>query len=210
MNSENASILQTCIGLVALWALWHYGWSKFMVDLYRQKLFFIRDELFELAASDKNGLSFHHPAYVELRSSLNNSIRFAHRMSFYHVWIGALLGAFSDRQKQMRTYKNKATLTIETVGDKNLNKLLTSILQRQRDALGMCLALRSPFFVSCMIVAICVAVPAILSKGIFGSIRSFVSAVGVRVKARELEPSARAVQFQTDALSQQDSDLCFA
>jgi hypothetical protein len=180
-----------------------------MIDAYRQRLFLIRDELFDLAALKERGFGFDHPAYIELRDSLNISIRFAHRISFYHFWVGRFLGAFSGMADQMRAYKSKAALRIEAISDNGLKEELSAFAGRERSALGVYMALRSPFFLAFVPVAGLVAILTILVKrGIFGSVHVFLKAVEDQVKARELEPSARAVQFQTDALNQDDSDLC--
>lgn len=207
--SDSTTILQTCFALAALWAFWHYGWSQFMLDMYRQRLFSIRDELFDLAARGDRRLSFDHPAYIELRGSLNTSIRFAHRISFYHVWIGSFLGTLSGRLNQMRNHKSKAALTIEGISDSKLKEDLNALVRRETLALGCYMVLRSPVFIACMAVGGIFAILTILvKKGIFGSVKVFLRAVEEQIKVRELEPSARAVQFQTDAMNQSESDLC--
>ena len=181
-----------------------------MLDMYRQKLFFIRDELFDIAARKEHGLTFDNPAYVDLRNSLHNSIRFAHQISFYHVWIGSFLGAFSGRLNQMRAYKSKAALRIEGIKDNGLKECLEGFLKRQRSAVGLYMALRSPLFLSCVIVGGLIAALTILVKrGIFVSLQVSLRALEEQIKVKELDPSARAVQFQTDALNQDDDpDLC--
>jgi hypothetical protein len=67
------------LGLIALWAFWYFLWKPQRVDIFRQKLFVLREDLFDLAASGK--VPFDHPAYTELRLLINGLIRFAHRAS---------------------------------------------------------------------------------------------------------------------------------
>jgi hypothetical protein len=67
-------------GLIALWAMWYFLWKPQRVDIFRQKLFAIRTELFDLAADGT--VSFDHPAYTQLRLLINGLIRFAHRATF--------------------------------------------------------------------------------------------------------------------------------
>jgi hypothetical protein len=84
----NASHL--VIGLFALWFLYFFCWREHRIDTYRQRLFGVRDELFDYAASGAVG--FDDPAYATLRDLSNGLIRFAHRLTFTRVWTIGLLG----------------------------------------------------------------------------------------------------------------------
>lgn len=57
-------------------------WRNAVIDDYRQALFAARDELFDQALQNK--ISFDHPAYIYVRSSINQHIRFSHQHS---VWL---------------------------------------------------------------------------------------------------------------------------
>lgn len=72
--------LASLVGLAGLWAIWYYLWKPQRVDIFRQKLFALRDELFDIAANGE--VSFDDPAYTRLRFLLNGMIRYAHRISF--------------------------------------------------------------------------------------------------------------------------------
>jgi len=72
-----------CIGLLLLWAMFYLSVRSYLVDHLRQKLFAIRDDLFDFAADD--GVAFDDPAYVRLRQDLNNLIRFAHKVSMFRL-----------------------------------------------------------------------------------------------------------------------------
>jgi len=65
------------LGLVAIWALWYYLWRPQRVAAFRERLFALRDNLFDLAADGV--IPFNHPAYTQLRMLVNGMIRFAHR-----------------------------------------------------------------------------------------------------------------------------------
>ena len=67
-------------GIVGIWVIWHYLWKPQRVDLFRQRLFALRDELFDMAASGE--ISFDAPAYTRLRVLLNGRIQYAQRISF--------------------------------------------------------------------------------------------------------------------------------
>lgn len=73
-------IAKTAFGLFCLWLLWCVLWRELHLDIFRQRLFNIRNELFRLAAG--GGIAFNHPAYVLLRDRINFIIRFAHWFTF--------------------------------------------------------------------------------------------------------------------------------
>jgi hypothetical protein len=79
MNPVVYEQIMSLLGLIALWAFWYYLWKPQRVDIFRQKLFCLRGDLFDLAA--KGTVPFDHPAYAQLRLLINGLIRFAHRAS---------------------------------------------------------------------------------------------------------------------------------
>ena len=70
----------TLVSLLSLWAFYSFAYRDYRRDVYRQKLFRLRNELFDLAAAGE--ISFETPAYQTLRTTINGFIRFAHRMQF--------------------------------------------------------------------------------------------------------------------------------
>ena len=72
--------LSTSISLGLLWLLFAFFYRSYRVDYVREKLFTLRDELFSLAESGE-GISFQDDAYIMLRSRINSTIRYAHRMT---------------------------------------------------------------------------------------------------------------------------------
>ncbi|WP_263351186.1 hypothetical protein [Acidicapsa acidisoli] len=63
-------------GLAMIFTVWQVFWKPQRIDILRESLFELRDELFDLAASGK--VSFEDPAYKQLRLLINGTIRFAH------------------------------------------------------------------------------------------------------------------------------------
>lgn len=80
MNNAPFEMLISCIGAGACWMLWFYFVKEYRVDAFRERLFSVRDRLFDFAASGQ--VSFDDPAYSELRALINGMLRFAHRVSF--------------------------------------------------------------------------------------------------------------------------------
>ena len=74
---------------IALCVLVFWCWHRYRVDALRHRLFVLRDELFDYAL--RSGLAFDDPAYVILRSRINRTLRFAHKISFPRVLLMASL-----------------------------------------------------------------------------------------------------------------------
>jgi hypothetical protein len=79
----NASHL--VIGLFALWFLYFVCWREHRIDTFRQRLFAVRDDMFDFAVS--GAIRFDDPAYTTLRDLSNGLIRFAHMLTFTRVWV---------------------------------------------------------------------------------------------------------------------------
>ena len=87
MKTEGTiELLQTAGSLIGLFALWFFCWRRYALDKFRQELFAVRDELFDVALRHReDGFSFDSPAYGTLRRQIHASIRFAHRVNMIQV-----------------------------------------------------------------------------------------------------------------------------
>jgi hypothetical protein len=81
-------MLHSALGLVGLWGLL-FLWRGYRIDAFRQRLFGLRGELFDFAATGH--VAFHDPAYTHLRTMLNSMIRFAHRVTFVRFALAVLM-----------------------------------------------------------------------------------------------------------------------
>lgn len=59
--------MRFCFGLILLWALFYLSVRSLLLDSLRQKLFAIRDDLFDFAAD--GGISFEDRIYRELETT---------------------------------------------------------------------------------------------------------------------------------------------
>jgi hypothetical protein len=101
MNGPDALVSVALIGAIA--AIWYGPWQHLCTDVARQRVFEIRDRLFDMAAEGR--LDFSSREYRELRDSLNQSIRFAHLLTwpyFLHMAF-ALELMRSPPQSQIRS-----------------------------------------------------------------------------------------------------------
>ena len=71
------------LALVLLWVLLFHFWRHYRTDALREKLFKLRGDLFDYAASGE--VSFDDPAYAKLRTVMNGMIRFAHKFTFSRI-----------------------------------------------------------------------------------------------------------------------------
>lgn len=90
MNSASLiAVLESTSGLIVLALLYFWLVPSLRLDLFRQQLFEVRDELFDYARAGK--ISFEHPAYKLLRRSANGFIRYAHRLTFFRIAMTVLV-----------------------------------------------------------------------------------------------------------------------
>lgn len=85
--SMAAAAVSTGIMLVFLWVLIFWCYRVYRIDLYRERMFALREELFVLALDGK--IQFSDPAYELLRSTLNGFIRFGHQVSLIDYFVVA-------------------------------------------------------------------------------------------------------------------------
>lgn len=83
--------------LIALiWWLFAFLFKDYSVDCTRQRLFNIRDELFDCAAREE--INFNDEAYIITRTMLNGAIRFAHTLSVTQFMVIALVAGKKNKE----------------------------------------------------------------------------------------------------------------
>lgn len=96
MIGEDAlHVLRFCLVLFVVWLVWYQFWIPSRVDSFRQRLFELRDELFEYAKAGNR--EFTDPAYVNLRRAINALIRYGHRVTISKILIGMVVLKNSGR-----------------------------------------------------------------------------------------------------------------
>lgn len=91
-----SACLHVAMGLLAIWVLVFKLVRDYRIDALRDRLFSLRDQLFDYAA--EGSLSFDDPAYFMLRALINSFIRFAHRLSFSRFFLGSLFTSWNWRE----------------------------------------------------------------------------------------------------------------
>src|SRR5689334_3840972 len=93
-NNLSINAIWTILFLLGLIYLAFWRARSFAVDWFRDKMFEMRDSLFDAASVGL--IDFDHPAYGVLRVTMNGYIRFCHKASLLHFLLYTLLG---ERQK---------------------------------------------------------------------------------------------------------------
>lgn len=84
MTSGDVTIaLSSLLSITGIWLLLFWLYRDYCVDKFRQEMFALRDELFDLGRAGT--VSYSHPAYGLLRSTMNGFIRFGHRFTLLHA-----------------------------------------------------------------------------------------------------------------------------
>ena len=80
MTEDYLNIALFLFGVGASAICWYAGWRSLYLDKYRQSLFELRDQLFDVARDGK--IPFDDPLYGKMRNAIHLRIRFAHRFAF--------------------------------------------------------------------------------------------------------------------------------
>jgi len=114
----NATLLTTVFGssltLVAFIILVFELWPAQRVDIFRQQMFTLRDELFDFAS--QGGIKFDDPAYILLRHLMNGFIRYAHNLTPFRVLFSFLRWYFMSN-KSIDNWSIPWTQALENISD---------------------------------------------------------------------------------------------
>jgi len=89
-----AHVLQTVVVLGGTALVFFWLIPTLRLDVYRQKLFVLRDQLFDYALSGE--ISFDDPAYRLLRDHMNGLIRYGHHLSIFRVSLSMLISSVTN------------------------------------------------------------------------------------------------------------------
>lgn len=135
MTLYSAAVLFVLICLISSCILWTTAYRNLFSDIYRQQLFRIRDNLFDIAA--RGEISFDDPAYHTLRYMLNGAIQYAHRISattLFLTWV------FRDQ------------LQIEQHADPRLDDVETRYPQMYAQVMGNVATITVQYCINCSLI----------------------------------------------------------
>jgi hypothetical protein len=131
MNAtEFSTILQSLLTLVILAFVVLALWPEQRIDLFRQQMFEIRDELFDYAADRK--ISFDDPAYLRLRELMNGFIRYAHNLTPFRVLMSFIRWKCTVT-KPVETWTESWNKALNQVPNKDVRETMSQFHSRATD-----------------------------------------------------------------------------
>lgn len=174
--------LHLALALFALWALL-WCWRCYRVDAFRQRLFDLRDELFDFAASGH--IPFDHPAYGRLRTAMNGMIQFGHRLTFTRLCLTFLL--FATSREIVKPFEQWVD-AVNEIDSAETRQQLLAFHDRMGEVIFSHLCVSNPIFAVLVIIAIATSIVSAAAK-------QFLDAF--KMKGLELL-EAQAVEAQMD------------
>jgi len=150
------------LALISLFICFVYGpWQWVWTDITRQTMFEKRDQLFDMAVVGK--LDFASDEYRTIRTSLEQSIRFAHMMTLPRLMA---LNISKRRSDQRGAHRSKMALA--RISDPQTRQEVSAIID-QADRMMICaIAMKSPVVLIFLIPAAAMASIALMIARIFG------------------------------------------
>lgn len=156
-----ADVFSFFAAIAALWLFLVFFYRDYRVDTFRQKIFALRDNLFDDAAAGL--ISFDHSAYGLLRGTMNGLVRFGHKLSIFEVillflFLGGPKGTRSDRM----SFEKRLEDASQSLDEKTRNRI--NFYHRQMHKIILIHMIKSsPIFLLCVILPlILMVVPLII------------------------------------------------
>lgn len=76
----------------------------YRLDCFRQKMFWVRDELFDYAAA--GNIAFNDPAYILLRRQMNGMIKYGHQLTLFRAIVTSAMRKVSGNKQTLSWYES--------------------------------------------------------------------------------------------------------
>jgi hypothetical protein len=175
-----ANIIQAAVVL----ALWFILIFKLLptqrVDSFRQKMFCVRDEMFDFAAN--GNISFDDPAYLLLRRQMNGLIRYGHQLTVFRSIMTMAINATSGRTPKM-SWNEAWQSALDNIQNEEVRAKMRGFHER-----GMVIAVKHLIVGSPLLwIAISLAVVALLAHGAALGTRQLLKAAAKKVLVGPLD-----------------------
>ncbi len=187
MNSAQLAVTYYTFAALAGWYLVAFAIPRFATDSFRQALFELRDKMFDDCA--RGELSFDDRAYWALRSLMNGSVRFGHRIS---ISLGFLLSMAHRGEKKESEFAVRWRDALSSCSEEK-RKIYISY-RKQLDLL----IVRQMFFNSPLVLATIVAPVGLIVFA--GAAFSFLSS--------KMKVSIRSIELAAFEESEQSAPVC--
>src|SRR6266852_4021697 len=152
-------------------------WPSYRLDSFRQKMFALRDELFDYAADGHIG--FNEPAYRLLRQLMNGFIRYAHQLTFYRLCLAFLMWHFTEKDRTLHWTESWSS-AIGSTRDENVKHKLNEFYSRSLILVMKRVITGSPLLVLCVFIT----GTAVIVHGQWKNIKGIFKAAGRKVGSR--------------------------
>lgn len=133
-------VFESCVNLALIFILVLKLWPSYRLDVFRQRMFAVRDDLFAYAASGKIG--FTDPAYMLLRQAMNGFLRYGHNLTLYRLCITLILWNIGGRPKTK--WAEAWTSSLKSIRDPEVRKDLQQFHMRAMGLVAHRLIFGSP------------------------------------------------------------------
>jgi hypothetical protein len=181
MDASTLSLIFQSASALAIFLVMALVWRTGQrIDVFRQRMFAIRDELFDYA--EAGSIDFQNPAYQLLRNFMNGFIRYGHRLSFFQLMLTLLRWKLTEQVHPLM-WHTKWNAAIESLPEDVRAKMI-QFHGRAMDAVA-----RHLVGGSVVLVLLCVVVVSqLLIRGAWTSIRAVLRDAAEEVITRILDP----------------------
>lgn len=123
--SESISNLGWVILAVFAWWIFFIEQQAYWLDLTRQKLFAIRNNIFDTATSGR--MSFNDPAYIITRNTLNGMISFAHEVNLVQLVAIYLTHKHIFKGRRATDYEKRLSKAMSELSEENRTFIIASM-----------------------------------------------------------------------------------
>lgn len=178
---ELAIIATSAVSVIGLATWWFWLQSAYARDSFRQKVFALRDEMFDYAA--EGAIPFENPAYAELRLLMNRVLRFAHRITFWKTLGYVFIESVSEEHEQAFSFRNEWVRSVNSIADPDVRAKLYDFESRLGE-----LIIDHVFKTS--LAAVLIAVAAMLVISVLQLKKSALQFLGQIIRPGEIEERA--------------------
>lgn len=152
MSIEQLSaIIESVVALIMLIVVFLKLLPALRLDIFRQKMFAVRDELFDYAAA--GNINFDDPAYRLLRQSMNGNIRYGHQITLFRVCINVLRWKLTEAPPSM-AWNEKWNQAIANVKNDDVRSKLLDFHNRSISFVIERLVIGSPLLIAALVIGI--------------------------------------------------------
>jgi hypothetical protein len=146
-----SNAIASLLSLLGLMVLGWWLYRAHRMDIFRQDMFALRDQLFDDAAVGK--VDFESLGYGLLRITMNGFIRYGHRMSLLQVFVFAAIVDARDSVESSQSFDSRWTEAMGKLDDVQQG-LLEGYTRRMHEILVKHLVLTSPLLLALVVPAV--------------------------------------------------------